>query len=39
MQQKLYHGAEFYPELCDEKTVEKDIELMYEGQDGKYSDT
>ncbi|MFS0637669.1 beta-galactosidase [Mesobacillus foraminis] len=28
--QKLYHGAAYYPELWDEKTIEEDIELMKE---------
>lgn len=30
MKQKLYHGAAFYPELWDEKTIEQDIRLMKE---------
>ncbi|WP_046176277.1 beta-galactosidase [Domibacillus indicus] len=28
MAEKLYHGACFYPELWDEKTIAEDIELM-----------
>lgn len=30
MKKKLYHGAAFYPELWDEKTIEQDIRLMKE---------
>lgn len=30
MNQKLYHGAAYYPELWDEKTIEEDIRFMKE---------
>lgn len=30
MQNKLYHGAAYYPELWDEKVMEQDIQLMKE---------
>lgn len=30
MEEKLFHGAAYYPELWDTKTIEKDIQLMKE---------
>lgn len=30
LEEKLYHGAAYYPELWDTKTIERDIQLMKE---------